>query len=51
LVAIFEGVGVSGFQLGYMEDGMDAYRTVKAEGEGHGRRLRDDEKDAKFSLR
>jgi len=36
LVAIFEGVGVLGFQLGYMEDVMDANRARKAKGEGHG---------------
>ena len=51
LVAIFKGAGVLGFQLAYIENGMDVNRTGKAEGEGHGRRLRDDRKGAKFLLR
>ena len=51
LVAIFEGVGVLGFQLGYMEDGMVANRSGKAEGEGYGLRLRDDREGANFLLR
>jgi len=36
LVAIFDGVRVLRFQLGYMEDGMYTNCTRKVEGEGHG---------------
>jgi len=48
LVAIFEDIGVLGFQLGYMEDRMDANCDGKVKGEGHGRWLRDNRKGANF---